>query len=144
MKNAIVLGMVFFMALTAWGRGPAWGGEDCGDLEVSIECLDWSYRGNPSCKKGGVLLPVEKGGTQAVMDQSEGVLPCTGHGPDCTVTFENNRSSQYATYRVQQNYCCAGAGDITVEHKEGVRLQFHTNKGSYGESYSGEVHFFCP
>ncbi len=103
----------------------------CGDLEVELaDDLDWEIV-TVGCETG----EVESQSARRVVISSEAF-----YGPNCELTLRKGERRGVA--RVQQNYCAAEGGKITVQHKGGLDLPAHCSReGSARIGRAGRVTF---
>ena len=122
--------LTIFLAVFWLGASPAAFGS-CGDLEVELaDGLDWRIVA-VGCEQG----EVESQSARRVVISGEAF-----YGPDCDLTLESR--NQRGVVRVQQNYCAAEGGAITVQHKGGVAMPSHCSReGSVRVGRPGRVTF---
>ena len=129
-NGRVMLLIVLLMASVSAASG------SCGDLEVDLaDDLDWKI----------VAVGCEAGEVETEVDPEEGVrrvVISSGdfYGPDCELTLE--KGDRRGVARVQQNYCAAEGGKITVQHKGGLGLPAHCSReGSAWTGRPGKVTF---
>lgn len=135
MKRIAVIGLMVFTALAIGFAGQAMARE-CNRLAVGVSSsgsVPWRVvDSSVTCVHGKKQWTNSQG--YFVWFETVGLF-----GPDCKVTFVNSANGKKATYRFQQNYCVAAAGDITVQKISGETLHYRADRGDY-PGHHGSVH----